>query len=185
VWALQTGGFLIVVASNFTIKVRWNICAMCIYALYKRMFLLSFRSSTGNISVRSQGEAQMWSPCQENIRRGINYFHYTLVYKVKLSRYRHAGAKWERRHSSYSFITSTLDRMSCQRHALAALYPRVKTLAIHWIGIWVGLRAGLDTGARGKILFPFQVTNPGRPVGSQTLYWLSYPILVNKRKIKH
>jgi hypothetical protein len=33
--------------------------------------------------------------------------------------------------------------------------------------------AGLDTEAKGKILF--QGSNPGRPVRSQTLYWLNYP----------
>jgi hypothetical protein len=38
----------------------------------------------------------------------------------------------------------------------------------------VGLRTGLDTEARGKILFLFRRSNPGRPVCSQTLYCLSY-----------
>jgi hypothetical protein len=46
--------------------------------------------------------------------------------KVKLSRYRHAGAKVEIRYSSYSFLTSTLDGVNGQRHAPAALYPRGK-----------------------------------------------------------
>jgi hypothetical protein len=36
---------------------------------------------------------------------------------------RHGGAWGERRFSSYSFLTSALERMSGQRHALAALYP--------------------------------------------------------------
>jgi hypothetical protein len=35
--------------------------------------------------------------------------------------------------------------VSGQRHTLAALYPREGTLCTHWIGGWVGLRAGLDT----------------------------------------
>jgi hypothetical protein len=39
-----------------------------------------------------------------------------------------------------------------QRHALAALYPRERIPGIHWIGGWVGLRAGLDTEVRRKIL---------------------------------
>jgi hypothetical protein len=34
----------------------------------------------------------------------------------------------------------------------------------HWIGGWVGLRAGLDTEARGKILCFCWGSNPGRPV---------------------
>jgi hypothetical protein len=33
----------------------------------------------------------------------------------------------------------------------------------------VGLRAGLDTQARGKILNPRRGSNPGRPARSQTL----------------
>jgi hypothetical protein len=37
-----------------------------------------------------------------------------------------------------------------QRHAPAALYPRERTPGTHWIGDWVGLRAGLDTEAKGK-----------------------------------
>jgi hypothetical protein len=48
----------------------------------------------------------------------------------------------------------------------------------HYIGGWVGLRAGLDTEARGKYLSPLpgiEPRSPGRPARSQTLYWLSYP----------
>jgi hypothetical protein len=33
----------------------------------------------------------------------------------------------ERRYSSYCFTTSTLDGVSCQRHAPAALYPGERT----------------------------------------------------------
>jgi hypothetical protein len=42
----------------------------------------------------------------------------------------------------------------------------------------VGHRACLDSEVRGKILLPltgFEPRSPGRPVCSQTLYWLSYP----------
>jgi hypothetical protein len=39
----------------------------------------------------------------------------------------------------------------------------------------VGLRAGLDTQATGKILCLCRKSNPDRPVCCQTLYWLSYP----------
>jgi hypothetical protein len=65
--------------------------------------------------------------------------------------------------------------VSGQHHALAALYPREKTPGTHWIGGWVGPRAGLDADAREKILCLCQVSNPGHPVRSQTLYCLSYP----------
>jgi hypothetical protein len=67
---------------------------------------------------------------------------------------------------------------SGQRHAPAALCPRERTPGTHCTGGWVGLRAGLDTEVRGKILCPLpgiKPRSPGRPVRSQTLYWLSYP----------
>jgi hypothetical protein len=40
------------------------------------------------------------------------------------------------------------DGVSGQLYAPAALYPRERTPVTHWIGRWVGLRAGLDTEAR-------------------------------------
>jgi hypothetical protein len=39
-----------------------------------------------------------------------------------------------------------------QHHTLAALYPGERTPSTHCTGGWVGLRAGLGTGTRGKIL---------------------------------
>jgi hypothetical protein len=44
-------------------------------------------------------------------------------------------------------------RMSGQRHASAAIYPREKDPGTHWIGGWVGLRPGVDTETRGKIIY--------------------------------
>jgi hypothetical protein len=63
-----------------------------------------------------------------------------------------------------------------QRHAPAR--PGKRTPGTHCTGGWVGLRAGLDTEARRKILSPLpgiEPRSPSRPVRSQTLYWLSYP----------
>jgi hypothetical protein len=57
--------------------------------------------------------------------------------KVKLSRYRHAGAKGETKYKSYSFFTSALDEVSGQRHAPAALHNREMTPRSHWLGGWV------------------------------------------------
>jgi hypothetical protein len=45
----------------------------------------------------------------------------------------------------------------------------------HCTGGWVGPRASLDAEARGIILCLCRVSNPGRSVRSQILYWLSYP----------
>jgi hypothetical protein len=64
---------------------------------------------------------------------------------------------------------------SGQCHTLAALYPWKRTPVIHWVGGWVGFRTDLDTEARGKFLCLCRWSNPGWPVCSQTLYWLSYP----------
>jgi hypothetical protein len=55
--------------------------------------------------------------------------------------------------------------------------PGERTSGTHCTGVWVGLRAGLDTKARGKILSPLpgiESRSSGRPVRNQTLYWLSY-----------
>jgi hypothetical protein len=84
----------------------------------------------------------------------------------------------DKRYSSYSFLTSELDGVSGQRHATAELCPGERTPGTHCTGGWVGPRAGLDTEARGKMLLPvpgIEPRSPGRPVRSQTLYWLSYP----------
>jgi hypothetical protein len=54
--------------------------------------------------------------------------------------------------------------VSGQRHASAALYPRGKDPGTHWIGGWVGPRAGLDAEARRKILRPCPASNLDRPV---------------------
>jgi hypothetical protein len=40
--------------------------------------------------------------------------------------------------------------LSGQRHAPAAFYPGERTPGTHWIGGWVGPRAGLDAEAEGK-----------------------------------
>jgi hypothetical protein len=42
--------------------------------------------------------------------------------------------------------------VSGQHHAPVTFYPQESTLSTHWIGGWVGLRAGLDTEARERIL---------------------------------
>jgi hypothetical protein len=68
-----------------------------------------------------------------------------------------------------------LDGVSGQRHTLAMLYPRGKDPGSHWIGCWVGLRAGLVIEARGKTLCLCWGSNPGRPVCSQPLYYWATP----------
>jgi hypothetical protein len=54
--------------------------------------------------------------------------------------------------------------VSGQRHAQAALYPWERTPCTHCTGGWVGLRAGLDTEATGKISYLCRGSNLDRPV---------------------
>jgi hypothetical protein len=58
--------------------------------------------------------------------------------------------------------------------------PGQRAHGTHCTGGWVGPRAGLDAETRGKILCPCRGSNPGRPVRSQSLYWLSYPAPVDR-----
>jgi hypothetical protein len=56
--------------------------------------------------------------------------------------------------------------VSGQLHTLATL-PLRKDLVTHWIGGWVGLRAGLNVVTKRKILL-CQESNPGLPACSQS-----------------
>jgi hypothetical protein len=55
--------------------------------------------------------------------------------------------------------------VSGQCHNLDVLYTWGRTPGTHWLG---GLRAGLDTWAKGKIFCLCWGLKPGRPVSSQT-----------------
>jgi hypothetical protein len=95
---------------------------------------------------------------------------------AKGERIHHAGAKGERIKSSHSLLTLALDggQLSASRPGRAL--SRKRNPEVHRIGGWVGLRTCLDTGTRQKILRPCLGSNPGRPVCTQTLHRLSYPI---------
>jgi hypothetical protein len=91
---------------------------------------------------------------------------------------RHGGT-WGERHSSYSFLTSALygGEWSASRPGRALPPGKGHPVPIVQEAGWAP-RAGLDTEARGKIILALPGIEPrslGRPVGSQTLYWLSYP----------
>jgi hypothetical protein len=58
---------------------------------------------------------------------------------------------------------------------VVSVTPRPRfTPGTHWIGGLVVPRAGLDAGARRKIISPCRGSNPDRPARSQTLCCLSY-----------
>jgi hypothetical protein len=63
------------------------------------------------------------------------------------------------------FFTSALDGSEWPAsHPGHALPPRKRNAGTHWIGGWVGLRAGLHTEVGGKILCLCKGSNPDRPV---------------------
>jgi hypothetical protein len=78
--------------------------------------------------------------------------------------------KGKRRYSSYSFLTSTLDVGEWSASRPGRALSREKDPGTLWAGGWVGLRAGLDTEARRKIICLCRGSNPGRLLCSQTLY---------------
>jgi hypothetical protein len=98
--------------------------------------------------------------------------------KLKLSHYTPQRRLGEGRCSSYSFWTSALDGVSGQRHAPAALCPGERTPGTHCTEGWVFPRAGLDTEARGKFLYPCRGSNLDRlvvePVASHYTDWATW-----------
>jgi hypothetical protein len=98
----------------------------------------------------------------------------------------HTGALGERRYSSCSFLTSAL-----QGGWVVSITPRPRFTpgerappGTHCTGGWVGPRADLDAESRGKILCLCRGSNPGRPVRSQTLHWLSYPAHLPAKEVR-
>jgi hypothetical protein len=49
------------------------------------------------------------------------------------------------------------------------IYPRERTPGTHWIGVWVGPRAGLDSVVMKKFPAPNGTRNPDHPVRSPAL----------------
>jgi hypothetical protein len=74
------------------------------------------------------------------------------------------------KYNSYSFLISALDGGEWSASRPGRALPPGNDPGINCTGGWVGLRAGLDTEVRGKILCLCRGSNPGRPVRSQTLY---------------
>jgi hypothetical protein len=103
------------------------------------------------------------------------YIYIYIYIKLKVSRYMLWRRIGERRYSSYSYLTSALDGLSGQRHA-SRFTPGERTPGTHWIEGWVGPRAGMDAGARRKILCPCSGSNLDRPIVQPvvTLCCLSY-----------
>jgi hypothetical protein len=118
----------------------------------------------------------------ETYMEGINVQeHWNLVIKSKLSRYCHAGDKGERKYSPYSFLTSALDGGEWSALRPYRAFRPENDPYTHYTGGWMGLRAGLDTEARGKFSASAgdRTRFPGRPVCSQTLYSGSWNLVIS------
>jgi hypothetical protein len=100
-------------------------------------------NTTGlNDSVRGQ-HIRVAAPTRAKCKRQLHGHT-----KVKLSRYIHEGGKGKRKYISYSFLTSTLDWVSGQRHSRPRFTAGERTCGTLSTGGWVGLTAGLDIQAR-------------------------------------
>jgi hypothetical protein len=62
-----------------------------------------------------------------------------------------------------AFLTSTLGGGEWLFSRLGHFTHGEKALGTHWMGGWMGLRAGLDAVAERKIPCPCRQSNPGRP----------------------
>jgi hypothetical protein len=75
------------------------------------------------------------------------------------------------------FLTSVLVGGEWSASRLGRFTPEERAPSTHWIGGWVGLRAGLDDMENWKFLPPpgLELRSIGRPARSQSLYRLLYP----------
>jgi hypothetical protein len=139
-----------------------------------------FISSSSSYSNPNLGQGCLFRS-QLSYRLVVSYVVFQVVVFLlddKSSPITHHGGAWrDRRYSSYSFTTSALDggEWLASRPG-RALPPGERTPGTHCTGGWVGPRVGLETEVRGKSPLPLagiEPRSPGRPVPSQTLYWLS------------
>jgi hypothetical protein len=95
-------------------------------------------------------------------------FHLPVCSKSKAVPLPSSLRQGEGEYGSYSFLTSAIDGVSGQRHALTALCPEERTPGTHWIG---GYRKNPSP------LLVIESRSPGRPVCSQTEY-SSYRVVI-------
>jgi hypothetical protein len=93
-------------------------------------------------------------------------YHDTKKVKLSLCLTKHYAMKtyWEWRYSSTHSLTSTLDGGEWSASRPGRFTPKERAPGTHWIGGWVGLRAGLDAVVKGKIPSPSRESNPRTPI---------------------
>jgi hypothetical protein len=89
---------------------------------------------------------------------------------VKLSLFvtKHHAMKayWGVGRGTHTFLTAELDGGELSNSRPGRFTPKERNPGTHWIGSWVGPRAGLDAVAKRKIPFPCRESKPARPVRS-------------------
>jgi hypothetical protein len=80
---------------------------------------------------------------------------------------------WGCRGIAPPFLTSVLDGGEWSASRSGRFIPGEGASGTHWMGGWVGPRAGLDRVKKSKISFSCRELNPGRPGRSPPLYRLS------------
>jgi len=88
---------------------------------------------------------------------------------------RHVDILGEWRYSSTQSWTLTIDGGGWSASRPSSFTPRWRSPGIHWIGGWLGPRAGLDVVLQRKIPSPRRESNPDRPAQSQSLYQQDCP----------
>jgi hypothetical protein len=118
---------------------------------------------------------------QNHIRqRAVGYeFHHIWLKSKAVPLHANGGAWGKRKYSSYSFFTTAIDRgewsASCPCRALAP--GKGPPVPMAQDAGWA-TKPFMTQESKGKILLPLlrmETQLPGRPVRSQTLYWLSHP----------
>jgi hypothetical protein len=82
---------------------------------------------------------------------------------------------WESEGIAPQVLTLALDGGDSSASQPGRFTSAEKASGTHWIGGWVGPKAGLDAVEQRKIYCPCRESNPGRPARSPSLYRLSHP----------
>jgi hypothetical protein len=94
------------------------------------------------------------------------------------------GDVWRSGGIAAPLLISALDEDELSTSLPNRFNPRARAICTHWIGGWVGPRAGLDSVQHTIMYFPCQESNPARPARSPSLYRLSYSGSTKMRKQK-
>jgi hypothetical protein len=89
----------------------------------------------------------------------------------------HEGVLGEWRYSSTHSLTSALDGGEWSASHSGRFTPREGAPGTHWVGGWVGCRAGLDAVTKRKIPSPRRESNPRTPI-VQPVAWSLYRLRI-------